>query len=370
MATVSGLSTWLPLPRALVEDHLAEPDVVARGAVEAAAAHVEFRILLELERKRRQHAVGPAPMHADQPLALLVADLEAGVGHAERREDVVAQIGIEPLAGDRLDRLADEIDVDAVFPACAGVGHDRGLQRVVLAGDDAGRAGLLHVLAHVGVPHVVAEAGGVGHEVAQRDRLRRRAQLRLAVVVEALEHLGRGEVRQQFADRLVERELALFDQLHRARGRDRLGHRGDPEHAVGGHRIVLAEVALAERALVDHLLGGGRHRDHAGNLPGVALLAENLVDIRLVLHGWLPPVCFFECRDLPPAESTGQAGPSGRGGARDLVIGAEGQQKMRGKWRKMAAVPRICGEIMPLSRGRQRHRRYAVLHGPFRLYLQ
>ena len=43
----------------------------------------------------------------------------------------------------------------------------------------------------------------MGHEVARRDR-RRHTRLQFAVVVKALEHLGRGEVRQQFADRLVD----------------------------------------------------------------------------------------------------------------------------------------------------------------------
>ncbi len=64
--------------------------------------------------------------------------------------------------------------------------------------------------------------------------LLRGPQFRLAVAVKALQHLGRGEIGQQLADRLVERQLALLDQLHRRRriviG---LGHRGDPEHAVG-----------------------------------------------------------------------------------------------------------------------------------------
>ena len=55
-----------------------------------AAAHVEFRILLEFERDRRQRSVLAAGMHGDQPLALRLAYFEAGVGHAERREHVIA----------------------------------------------------------------------------------------------------------------------------------------------------------------------------------------------------------------------------------------------------------------------------------------
>ena len=48
-------------------------------------------------------------MHADQPLAHVVADLEGGVGHAERREHMIAQIGIELLAAGCFHGLADEV---------------------------------------------------------------------------------------------------------------------------------------------------------------------------------------------------------------------------------------------------------------------
>ena len=54
----------------------------------------------------------------------------------------------------------------------------------------------------------------------------------------------------------------------------------------------LDEVALAERALIDHLAAGRRHRDHAGNLLGLALLTQNLIDLGFALHG-SPPVLFL-----------------------------------------------------------------------------
>ena len=52
----------------------------------------------------------------------------------------------------------------------------------------------------------------------------------------------------------------------------------------GSHRIVLGQVALAERALVQHVATARGNRDDAGNLLGVALLAQNLVDLGLALH--------------------------------------------------------------------------------------
>ena len=65
-----GLQQLVAVAVALVEDHLGELDVVAGGAVEAAAAHVEFRILLELERDRRQRCRPSRRVHGDQALAL------------------------------------------------------------------------------------------------------------------------------------------------------------------------------------------------------------------------------------------------------------------------------------------------------------
>ena len=244
-------------------------------------------------------------MHGDQALALGVTDLESGVGHAERGEQVIAQVGVEPLAADGLDRLADVIDVDAVFPARAGIGHQRQFQRVVLAGGDGGQAGFFQILHHVAVPHIVAEAGGVGHEMAQRDRVLRRPQFWRAIGVETFEHLRGGEIGQHLADRGLERELALLDELHGGRRRDRLGHRGDPEHAVGRHGVVLGQVALAERALVDHLFAVRGDRDHAGNFLGLALLPQDLIDLGFALHG-CPPV-IFEAPDFPPGRDWPQA---------------------------------------------------------------
>ena len=64
--------------------------------------------------------------------------------------------------------------------------------------------------------------------------------------------------------------------------------------------IVLGQVAFAERALIDHLIAGRGHRDHAGNLLGVAFLTQNLIDLGFALHGSPPVLIFMEWRDLPP----------------------------------------------------------------------
>jgi len=49
-----GPEHLIAVAAALVENHLGELDVVAGGAVKAAAAHVEFRILFKFKRDGRK----------------------------------------------------------------------------------------------------------------------------------------------------------------------------------------------------------------------------------------------------------------------------------------------------------------------------
>ncbi len=292
-----------------------------------------------------------------------VGDLEAGVVHAERREDVFAQVHVELLAARRLHRLADEVDIGAVFPARAGIGHNRRLQRGVLAGDDAGRGGLLQIFPDVAVPHVVGEARGVRHEQSQRDRLLGGAQFRLAAGVKAFQHLRVGQIRQQLADRLVQRELALLDELHAGGARNRLGHGGDPEHAVGGHRIVLGQVALAERALIDHLAAGGRHRDHAGDFLGLAFLTQNLVDLGFALHGSPPDLFLWSGAIFLPAMPSRKRSSIRRWRCRDLVVGgawAAGRIP-RHKTATLRRKPRRMGRYAGDRLNHPRYRDFAMI---------
>jgi hypothetical protein len=175
--------------------------------------------------------------------------------------------------------------------------------------------------------------------MAQRDGLLGGAQFRFAAGVKAFQHLRVGEVGENLSDRLVERELALLDELHGCRRRDRLGHGGDPEHAVGGHRIVLGKVALAERALINHLAASRRHRDHAGNLLGLAFLTQNLIDLGFALHGLLQLCFLWKWINLPPAALIPQATADGRRRCRALVMGKRRGQGRR-SIRHQTATPR------------------------------
>ena len=79
----------------------------------------------------------------------------------------------------------------------------------------------------------------------------------------------------------------------------------------------LRQVALAERALINHLIAGRRHRDHAGNFLGLAFLTQNLIDLGFALHGSPPALIFMEWRDLPPGRLIPQATADG---AADVAI--------------------------------------------------
>ena len=119
----------------------------------------------------------------------------------------------------------------------------------------------------------------------------------------------------------------------RGRGRDRLGHGGDPEHAVGGHR----HRPWTGRACRTRPDKSPRCRSPPSRprreSPWPRFLTQNLIDLSFALHGSPPGLIFMEWRDLPPGRAIPQAAADGRCRCRDLVMAARGGQR----WRGMAA---------------------------------
>jgi hypothetical protein len=199
---------------------------------------------------------------------------------AQRRKNPLAQIRVERLSADRLDDAADPVDVDAVLPSLAGVEVERPAQCRHLARYDPGRAGGLDVAQRVRVPEFIGKAGRVGQQVPEGDRPLGGAQQRRATGAEAFEHLRRGQ--RGFADvrhRCVEAEPALLDELHRPNAGDRLCHREDAEDRVERHWRPAAELAHAERPLVDRPLVARRHRDDPRHLASRDRTAQHLIDL-------------------------------------------------------------------------------------------
>jgi hypothetical protein len=240
--------------------------------VEYSPTHLELGIRRRFESDRRGLAVGAARMRADEAGSHVIAQHETRVAHAERLEDVLLKIGFQRLSAHRLDHLAGKIDADAVFPIRAGID-------VILAGQDAGQPCDLHVASEISVEDVVAVAGRMREQVAERDRRLGIAQLRRAVGIETLEHLHVPNDGQHVAHRLVEADASLFDELHGRGAGDRFGHRGDAEDGIWRHRFGLVDRPDPEGSFVEDAAIVGRQRHDAGNEAGFDRFVEDQVEL-------------------------------------------------------------------------------------------
>src|SRR5215204_729223 len=113
-----------------------------------------------------------------------------------------------------------------------------------------------------------------------------------AVRVETFEYVDIRDLRHVLLYRVIERDLALLDELHHRHTRHGLRTREDGEHGVGSHLLVLAKLALTNSAFVDVALTVGRHSDHAGN--AVFLLDDT---VQYAISGF--PDCVFHGSSFP-----------------------------------------------------------------------
>ena len=185
----------------------------------------------------------------------------------ERREQVLAQAHVVRLPAEHLDEPAEDHEAGVVVgPQLA---RREQLGYVVQHAQE-----LLHaVVAHAGVGEEVAlEARSVGQQLPHRDLLGRRL-------------VGQVEVGQVAADRLLQLDPALVDQLHHQRARPELGDRADLEDGVRRR--------VDPRRLAQHTGGVDRdvvldHHPHRGRGYVVPLHqgGEVLLDpVRHVLQG-------------------------------------------------------------------------------------
>ena len=115
------------------------------------------------------------------------------------------------------------------------------------------------------------------HEVAQGHWGTGWANPRAPGVVEAFEDLRFGELRQERAERGVQVEFALFDQLQRPDTDDDLRHRAEPGDGVSGPRGVA--LPGSERAAVRNAVGARRERGHTGHLAALDGTGEQQIDL-------------------------------------------------------------------------------------------
>ena len=163
--------------------------------------------------------------------------------------------------------------------------HDRCPGR----GDDAGLAMFSRQAVVVLVEKIVAETGRVQHQHTRGDVALGRTQFRLAVAVEAFEHLEISDIGREIFRRHVEVELALLHALHHRRSGDRLGGRKDRHDAVRRHRMAGAQYTLAGGTFVDVCLSIRNHGDYAGYARRAAdRPVEDLIACTFQGHGFLP----------------------------------------------------------------------------------
>ena len=200
------------------------------------------------------------PVRDDFPLVLQV-----GRVHSGRSPDVFVHVVIEALARDVLDDAGHDVP---------GVGRVAVLrarleeERVVLEDLDRGLDRVEMVL-HVHFARVVvADSRGVGHQVADRDRV-----------------LLLREGREVRLDLGVEVDGALVHELHQRNSGDRLRDGRDPVHAVRGRRDPILDIGQARGAAPDQLAVHGDRGRETGTAGGVPGLRDNRRE-RLVKGGF------------------------------------------------------------------------------------
>ena len=231
------------------------------------------------------------------------------------REDLVAEVDVERLAADRLDEAARPVDVDAVFPACRRGRRPaawRSAATLPVRGRRHPRG--LDVAHRVRVPDVVAEPGGVGQQVAQRDRPLGGAQPGRAGGVEPLQHLGEPSAGSILGTGSSSVSLPCSTSCMAATEVIALvieAMRKTVSSVIAGP---LSSARDAERALVEQALVGRRHRHDAGHVLGVDRLPQHAVDAGA--HGALlrlgPAGAEWRCR--PRRRRRGRRFPSARRG--------------------------------------------------------
>ena len=98
----------------------------------------------------------------------------------------------------------------------------------------------------------IGEARGVGEQLSERDRAKRRDGL-VVLGVAAAEHAHVGEHRQMTRNRIVELKTPLFIQHHDGDAGQRLGHGINAEHRVDAHRQPGGDIAHAIGIAIGHL---------------------------------------------------------------------------------------------------------------------
>ncbi len=304
------------IERAAAEQHPAKAQVVGRRRHQAAAAGFEvrrrrvgsgLRVVL-----KGQGTLGIGPITGGEALHLVRWAVEAGVGHAERREDALIQEAAERHARDRLDEIAEHVDGNGVVPRLARREEqrqfrqlrDHGVQPALgrHAGNGEVRVGLLDRAAG---RRAVGEAGRMDQQIDDPHRRLERRRLEGAALATGI-GAEIGEGRNQLGDRLVEVDPRLLHQHEDRHRHHRLGHGIDAENRVGAHRFAALQVNRPRHAGVDQFAGAPHLHEHAGDQPRRhERLVENAVNGLQPGHGHSGAISVGHRTFLPPRRLVG-----------------------------------------------------------------
>ena len=243
------------------------------GCLEVGAA---FRIVDQLES-----LVGFAFVIRGEAAGVLWRDRECGVGHAERIENRILQILIEPLAGNRLDQVAADVGRERVHPVLTGSitqWHfcelvDEARERLALGTVYPGLAiGAIDRM----IGRAVSQAALMAKHVAHRHRTRGNSRLHRGALA-GNPDLVIAPFRNKSRDRIIELEMPLLVEAHQRDRGDRLRHRVEAEDRVVGHRRFALAIRHAHRLEVGDVAVARDERLASGDLPGLDIVAVQMI---------------------------------------------------------------------------------------------
>ena len=149
--------------------------------------------------------------------------------------------------------------------------HERG-QRLALARPERS-------LRHPpGAQAAADEAGGMRHQVADRDLALGRDELDLGLRLALDGDLHPLELGDELRDRVIQPDLPLLDHHHDGDAGHRLGRRGHAEERVLRHRLLRVDIHHALRLEVDHLPLARDERDGPRDPVVVDVAPDHVVD--------------------------------------------------------------------------------------------
>src|SRR5215813_5983418 len=126
-----GLEHALSVELAAIEQHAHEAAVVTGSRGQPATADRALDSEPRLHRlldDRAVHALAVALLRGDEAGGLLLRNVVGGVIHAERREDVLAEIIFELLPRELLDQAPDDVRAGPVPPLLARLEQERAIR--------------------------------------------------------------------------------------------------------------------------------------------------------------------------------------------------------------------------------------------------